>query len=56
VNRRDVSVHGSWRLGRRIAEAMLARLDETPLSPLLVDGDTVNFQAGPREIVTVLVR
>jgi mannosylglycerate hydrolase len=58
VNRRSVSVHGSWRLGsgRRITEAMLARLDETPSSPLTIDDDRVDFQAGPGEIVTVLLR
>lgn len=56
VNRGTSPVHGRWRLRRGIAEAMLARLDETPLSPLVVDGDMVIFPAAPAEIVTVLVR
>jgi alpha-mannosidase len=56
VNRRRVAGHGRWRLGRTIAEAQLARMDETPAGPLVVDGDTVEFPAGPGEIVTVLVR
>jgi hypothetical protein len=56
VNRRSAAVHGRWRVGRHVTEAMLARLDETPLGPLTVDGDSVDFQAGPCEIVTVLLR
>jgi hypothetical protein len=56
VNRRQVAAHGRWRLSRRIAEAQLARLDETPSGPLVVDGDTVEFPVGPGEIVTVLLR
>jgi hypothetical protein len=56
VNRRHLSAHGRWRLGRPIAEAQLARLDETPSGSLVVDGDMVEFPAGPGEIVTVLLR
>jgi alpha-mannosidase len=56
VNRRRVAAHGRWRLGRTIAEAQLARMDETPSGPLVVDGDSVNFSAGAGEIVTVLLR
>jgi alpha-mannosidase len=56
VNRRRVAGHGRWRLGRDIAEAQLARMDETPSGPLVVDGDSVDFPAGPGEIVTVLLR
>jgi hypothetical protein len=56
VNRRTVAGHGRWRVGRNISEAQLARLDETPSGPLVVDGDTVDFPAGAGEIVTVLLR
>lgn len=56
VNRRDVVVRGTWRLGRTIAEAVRARLDETPEGSLTVDGDSVSFQTAPQEIATVLVR
>ena len=56
VNRRDQPTTGHWRLARSINEARRARLDETTLLPLPVDGDTVAFIAEPREIVTILVR
>ncbi|MFL5605450.1 MAG: hypothetical protein ACJ8AD_03270, partial [Gemmatimonadaceae bacterium] len=56
VNRRHVATRGRWRLGRPITEAQLARLDETPAGPLVVDGDSVDFPAAAGEIVTVLVR
>ena len=56
VNRRDVAVTGGWRVGRAVAEAMLARLDETPISPLTVRDRRIDFEAAPNEIVTVLAR
>lgn len=56
VNRRDHPTRGRWRMSRTLSEAVRARLDETPLEPLVVDGDAVSFDAGPREIVTILVR
>lgn len=57
VNRRETAVQGAWRFsGRTIAEAVRARLDETPEDALTVDGSSVRFEARPREIVTVLVR
>jgi len=56
VNLLDREVAGTWRVGRQIAEAHLARLDETPVSPLVPHGDRVAFVAPPRGIVTLLVR
>jgi mannosylglycerate hydrolase len=56
VNRRNVAVSGSWRLGRPIHSAVLARLDETPGVPLVVIGNVVSFDADPGAIVTILVR
>ncbi|HKH92575.1 MAG TPA: glycoside hydrolase family 38 C-terminal domain-containing protein [Gemmatimonadaceae bacterium] len=56
VNRRDTAVDGAWRTAHPIAEATLARLDETPLSALSVERDVVRFTAPPHAIVTVLVR
>jgi len=56
VNRLDSEVRGRWRARRSIAEAKLARLDETPLEPLVMDGDAVAFVAQPHAIVTLLVR
>ncbi|HEU4701000.1 MAG TPA: hypothetical protein VFS37_00845, partial [Conexibacter sp.] len=56
VNRRGVEIHGAWRFGRPIAEAALARLDETRLEPLPITDGGVPFVASPRAIVTLLVR
>lgn len=56
VNRRDRATRGEWRLGRPIAEAVRARLDELPENPLAAVGGVVTFDAGPHEIVTILVR
>ena len=50
-------VAGAWRLPSRARSAHLARLDESPLAPLEVAPDgRVLFEAGPRAVVTVLVR
>ena len=56
VNRFDGEVRGRWCARRPIAEAKLARLDETPLEGLEVHGDAVPFTAPPHAIVTLLVR
>ncbi|HKP15149.1 MAG TPA: glycoside hydrolase family 38 C-terminal domain-containing protein, partial [Gemmatimonadaceae bacterium] len=56
VNRFDTEVIGRWRAQRSIAEAKLARLDETPLASITVQSDAVEFTAPPRAIVTLLVR
>lgn len=56
VNQRDQPTRGRWRLGRPITEATRARLDETPGTVLTVLDDGVEFEAAPREIVTILVR
>jgi hypothetical protein len=56
VNRRDRPTAGRWRLARPVQEARRARLDETTLLPLPVDGGVVAFTAEAREIVTILVR
>jgi alpha-mannosidase len=56
VNRRDVSVQGTWKFGRTIVEAVRARLDETPEGTVSVNGQSIGFEAAPNEIVTVLVR
>jgi alpha-mannosidase len=55
VNRRDQAVSGAWRMARRIREALRARLDETPIAREICADDTVAFDAGPGEIVTILV-
>jgi alpha-mannosidase len=56
VNRFDSVVSGCWRAQQPIAEAKLARLDETPLQAIEVEGDAVPFTAAPHAIVTVLAR
>jgi alpha-mannosidase len=56
VNRLEERTTGFWKLARAPNEVRLARLDETVLEPLPINRETVAFQAGPREIVTILVR
>lgn len=56
VNLLDEEGSGSWRLGRPLREAQLARLDETPTGKAILVGDTVTFVAPPRAVVTILVR
>jgi hypothetical protein len=56
VNLTDTAASGAWRLGVPATRAFLARLDETPLEELPLDGDRVPFTAGPRGVVTVLVK
>ena len=56
VNLLDEARDGSWTLGAPIAEAHLARLDETIMAPAQAAGGTVNFLAGPRAVTTILVR
>lgn len=56
VNLLDQPVAGAWRLAKPLQEAKVARLDETPLTPLQVAGDRVAILAPPRGVLTVLVR
>jgi mannosylglycerate hydrolase len=60
VNVAERATQGEWRVRAPLHEATLARLDETPTSALPiadVDGEwRVPFVAGPREVVTVMVR
>ena len=56
VNLLDIPVAGRWSFGFPVADARLARLDETPTSALPVQRDAVDFVAPPRGVVTILVR
>jgi alpha-mannosidase len=60
VNVEDAPCEGTWTVGAPLAGAWLARLDGTALAPLVVervgDASRVRFAAGPRAVVTVLVR
>jgi alpha-mannosidase len=56
VNLLDEARAGSWHVGAPITHAHIARLDETILEPAQTAGETVNFLAGPRAVVTILVR
>jgi len=56
VNLTESPVAGRWTLGVELTDARLARLDETIIGGLDVLGPSVAFEAGPRAIVTILVR
>jgi alpha-mannosidase len=56
VNLLDEPRSGRWGFGSPITDAHVARLDETVLGKLSVNGNVVEFTAKPREVVTVLVR
>jgi hypothetical protein len=56
-NARESPVDGCWRLSPPAGRAVRVRADETPLAELELEegGGAIPFQAGPREIVSVLV-
>lgn len=56
MNLLDAPVEGAWRFGAPIREAYTARLDESLGEPITLTGNSVPFLAGPRAIVTILVR
>jgi alpha-mannosidase len=56
VNLLDRETAGSWQIGGMIRDARVARLDETPLTPLEATGDRVRFLVPPRGTLTILVR
>lgn len=56
VNLLDRPVRGRWVVAGGVREARASRLDETPGGELPVSGDAVEFEAGRRAVVTVLVR
>jgi len=56
VNLTDRTILARWRLGTAISGASLARLDETPTTPLAIQGHEVPFQAAPHAVVTLIVR
>jgi alpha-mannosidase len=56
VSRRDIESGGTWRLPFDVREAQLARLDETPVTPIEPEGKEVAFTAAARAITTILVR
>ena len=56
VNLTEQEVTGEWVLGAGIREARTARLDETPGEEVPVRDRVVPILAGPRAIVTILVR
>jgi alpha-mannosidase len=56
TNLADEGVRGKWRLGFEVREAFVARLDETRPTSAPVAGAIIEFDAGPREVVTILAR
>ena len=55
VNLTERTIVARWRLGASISAAFLARLDETPVASIGVEGNTIPFHAAPRAVVSVLV-
>jgi 2-O-(6-phospho-alpha-D-mannosyl)-D-glycerate hydrolase len=55
VNLLNRPVPGRWVVAGGVREARASRLDETPGDALAVAGDAVEFEAGPRAVVTMLV-
>jgi hypothetical protein len=49
-------VRGAWVVGGAFASASRCRLDETITGKLSIQRGRVAFEAGPREIVTILLR
>ena len=49
-------VRGAWYVGKTVTSAAKCRLDETLVERLEVNQGAVRFEAGPREIVTILIR
>jgi mannosylglycerate hydrolase len=47
---------GAWAVAKSFTSAMRCRLDETPTGKLVLQRGRVTFEAGPREIVTILLR
>jgi hypothetical protein len=56
VNLGDEPARGRWRFAHTVREAHLARLDETEIHEVEIDNGAVDFEAGPRAIVTIVVR
>jgi alpha-mannosidase len=56
INLLDDDVAGEWHLPFDVAEARLARLDETVIGELEALDRAVHFRAAPYAIVTILVR
>ncbi|HET7549782.1 MAG TPA: hypothetical protein VFK04_00740 [Gemmatimonadaceae bacterium] len=56
VNLADRTFSARWRIGARIAEAFLARIDETPLMRLATNGRAIDFDAAPRAVTTIIAR
>ena len=56
INLADRTLRARWRIGAPISEALLARMDETPITKLAVDGRGIPFAAAPRAVTTVIAR
>ena len=55
MNLTDTAQRGAWTVGFEIAEAQIARLDETPLGTIAGHGRRLEFVAPPRAVITILV-
>ena len=54
INLADRTLRARWRIGAPISEALLARMDETPITKLAADGRGIPFAAAPRAVTTVI--
>jgi alpha-mannosidase len=50
------SIRARWRLGVPISEALLVRLDETPIAALETDGSTIAFESAPNGVTSIIAR
>jgi hypothetical protein len=56
VNLADRPIRARWRVGVQVSRAWLARLDETPIADLGIEGGDIPFDAGARSVTTVIAR
>jgi hypothetical protein len=50
------TLRARWRIGVPISEALLARLDETPIGSLATDGSSIPFEVEARAVHTTIAR
>ncbi len=56
VNLTGRPIRARWRVGVPISRAQLARLDETPLADLTIEGNDIPFDATARSVATIIAR
>jgi len=56
VNLTDRPLRARWRLGIPVSAALLARLDETPIEDLALEGRDIPFRARPHAVTSIIAR